>query len=279
MHVRERLLAKNKDAFFVKGYDADAFFIALSQKLGIFPPRLLAQPFTHIKSTMEMLTPYSFPGRDSQQEDVTQTPRQWIDAAIERFEKGAMSEGAFAAALKLLLAGAYESVLAFRAEYDRSPSPELGNPLCWAYVMQANTLCEKAKKASGNEMDRLFGEAEEKYRAALTIKPTMEQALNNWGNALADWARLSVGEVRADLLFAEAGKKYEAAVGIRPDMAEALFNWGSALLDQSGTKTGEEAERLFAGAAEKYQAALTIKPDMHEAFFKWGNVLLERGQS
>lgn len=279
-HVREQLLTKEKDAFFVKGYDADAFFITLSQKLGIFPPRLLAQPFTHIKSTMEMLTPYGFPGRGPEEEDVTRTPRQWIDAAIERFEKGTLSEGAFAAALKLLLAGAYESVLAFRAEYDKAPSPELADPLSWAYVMQANKLSEKAKASSPEEADRLLSQAIEKYQAALSIKPNMVQALNNWGNALADLARLKIGEeAKADLLFAEAERKYEAALALKPDMAEALFNWGSALLDQGGTKKGEDADRISAKAAEKYQAALTIKPDMHEAFFRWGNVSLEHGKS
>ena len=67
----------------------------------------------------------------------------------------------------------------------------------------------------------------------------MVQALNNWGNAFADLARLKIGEeAKADLLFAEAEKKYEAALALNPDMAEALFNWGSALLDQGGTKGG-----------------------------------------
>jgi hypothetical protein len=273
-HVHGQLLTREKDAFFVKGYDADSFFITLSQRLGIFPPRLLAQPFTHIKSTMEMLTPYLFPGRSSEEEDVTRTPRQWIDDAIERFEKGTLSEGAFAAALKLLLAGAYESVLTFRAEYDKNPSPELGDPLSWAYIMQANAYSEKAKTSSREETDRLFSQAFEKYQAALTIKPNMVQALDNWGNALSDWARMKISEgAEADPIFAEAAKKYEAALVIKPDMAEALFNWGSALLDQGGTKTGQDADRIFAKAAEKFQAALAIKPDIHEAFFKWGNAL------
>jgi tetratricopeptide (TPR) repeat protein len=223
---------------------------------------------------MEMLTPYFFPGQSSEEEDVTRTPRQWIDAAIQRFEKGTLSEGAFAAALKLLLAGAYESVLTFRAEYDKNPSPELGDPLSWAYIMQAGAYSEQAKTSSLQEADRLFSQVFEKYQAALTIKPNMVQALNNWGNALSDWARMKISEgAEADLLFAEAARKYEAALAIKPDMAEALFNWGSALLDQGGTKTGEDADRIFAKAAEKFQAALAIKPDMHEAFFKWGNVL------
>jgi tetratricopeptide (TPR) repeat protein len=273
-HVAEQLLTPGKDAFYVKGYDADSFFITLTQKLGIFPPRLLAQPFSHIKSAMEMLTPYAFPGQ-TLEEDVTRTPRQWIESAIERFEKGTLSEGAFAAALKLLLAGAYESVLEFRKEYDRAPTPELGDPLSWAYLMQGNALSEKAKTTVGEEADRLFSDAAEKYQAALAIKPNMAEALNNWGNAIADRARRTKGAA-VDSLFEEAVEKYEAALAIRRDMAEALFNWGNALLDHGGTKTGEEANRLFSEAALKYQAALEIKPDMHEAFFKWGNVLLEQ---
>jgi hypothetical protein len=273
-HVHEQLLTPGKDAFYVRGHDADSFFITLTQRLAIFPPRLLAQPFTHIKTALEMLTPYGFPGQTSE-EDVTRTPRQWIDAAIERFEKGALSEGAFAAALKLLLAGAYESVLEFRKEYDRAPSPELGDPLSWAYVMQGNALSEKAKTKTSEQAERLFLEAAEQYKAALAIKPSMAQALNNWGNAIADRARITRGD-EVDLLFDEAAEKYKAALAIKQDMAEALFNWGSALLDQGGTKAGEEADRLFSEAAEKYQAALAIRPDMHEAFFKWGNVLMEQ---
>jgi len=273
-HVEEQLLTPGKDAFYVSGYDADAFFITLTQKLKIFPPRLLAQPFTHIKSAMEMLTPYGFPGQASE-EDVTCTPRQWIDAAIERFEKGSLSEGAFGAALRLLLAGAYESVLEFRKEYDKAPSRELGDPLSWAYVMQGNTISDKAKTRTGEEADRLLSEASEKYQAALAINPNMHQALNNWGNTIADRARLKSG-TEVDVLFAEAAQKYKAALTIKQDMAEALFNWGNALLDQGGQKVGEEADRLFSEAEEKYQAALAIRPDMHEAFFKWGNVLLEQ---
>jgi tetratricopeptide (TPR) repeat protein len=274
-HVKEQLLTPGKDAFYVKGNDADSFFITLTQKLGIFPPRLLAQPFSHIKSTMEMLTPYSFPGEASE-EDVTRTPRRWIDAAIDRFEKGELSEGAFAGALKLLLAGAYESVLEFRKEYDKAPSPELGDPLCWAYVMQGNALSEKAKTKTGEQADRLYVEAMETYRSALDINPNMAQAFNNWGNALADRARINKGKANVDTLFAEASEKYQKALAIKPDMAEALFNWGCALLDQGGNKTGEEADRLFAEAAEKYQTAFTINPNMHEAFLNWGNVLLQR---
>jgi hypothetical protein len=273
-HVAEQLLQPAKDAFYVQGHDADSFFITLTQKLSIFPPRLLAQPFSHIKSAMEMLTPYGFPGQASE-EDVTRTPLRWIDAAIERFEKGTLSEGAFAAALKLLLAGAYEAVLEFRKEYEKNPTSELGDPLSWAYVMQGNALSDAARTKKGDEAARLLVEAAEKYQAALSIKPGMAAGLNNWGNALADLARIRKDD-ESDALFGQAAEKYRLALVAKPDMAEAFVNWGNALLDQGGMKSGEPADRLFSEAAEKYQAALTIRPDMHEVFFKWGNVLLEQ---
>ncbi len=37
-HVREKLLSCNKEACYVSGYDADDFFVTLTQKLNIFPP-------------------------------------------------------------------------------------------------------------------------------------------------------------------------------------------------------------------------------------------------
>jgi hypothetical protein len=37
-HVSKRLLLDGKYAFLVKGWDADSFFVSLTQKLGIFPP-------------------------------------------------------------------------------------------------------------------------------------------------------------------------------------------------------------------------------------------------
>jgi tetratricopeptide (TPR) repeat protein len=271
-HVVDQLLMPEKDAFYVKGYDADSFFITLTQKLKIFPPRLLAQPFSHVKSAMEMLTPYAFPGQ-TLEEDVTRTPRQWIEAAINQYERGKISDGAFAAALRLLLAGAYEKVLEYRSEYDRDPTPELAGPLSWAYVMQGNALSAKAKTMTGDEAERLFLEAEQKYQLALGIKPNMAEALNNWGNAIADRARRRKGQ-DVDQLFAEASEKYAAAILAKPDLAEALLNWGNALLDYGATKTGEDADPVFSEAAAKYQAALELRPDLHE-FFRSGNIVVD----
>ncbi len=129
----------------------------------------------------------------------------------------------------------------------------------------------------GEEADRLFELAEEKYEAALRIKPDKHEALYNWGNALFAQGKQKLGE-EADRLFTLAGEKYEAALRIKPDMHEALGSWGNALLAQAQMRSGEETNRLFTLAGEKYEAALRIKPDKYEALNNWGTLLLERAK-
>ena len=44
IHVRERLLAADKGAYFVRGFDADLFFVELAQRLECFPPAYVERP-------------------------------------------------------------------------------------------------------------------------------------------------------------------------------------------------------------------------------------------
>ena len=48
---------------------------------------------------------------------------------------------------------------------------------------------------TGEDPDRLFAAAYEKYEQALQIKPDKHEALNNWGNALNEQAKTRTGEV------------------------------------------------------------------------------------
>ena len=287
-HVSRKLLGEGKDAFFVNGWDADSFFVTLTQKLGIFPPSLLQQPFTHLDRIFQMLSPFDVTTlpqtalgelgglpREVSEEDVTRTPREWIHRAITEIEQAGQL---VADAGRMFMAGDYDGVVALRGQYEVQPSQELAEPLSWAYVMQGDSLSSRAKTKTGGEADRLFAQAGEKYAAALAIKPDKHEAFNNWGAVLTAQAKTKTGE-EADRLFAQAGEKYAAALAIKPDKHVALNNWGVALSYQAKTKTGEEADRLFARAGEKYAAALAINPDKHEAFDNWGNALSDQAKT
>jgi len=87
-HVQSGLLQKNKGAFYVKGYDADEFFVKLARELDCFPPDLIARPFSHLDSLLKMLTPYDLRISSTEAEsDAWATTRTFVEAAIHRYEK------------------------------------------------------------------------------------------------------------------------------------------------------------------------------------------------
>ena len=276
-HVRQRLLVDGKYAFYVKGFDADDFFVTLAQRLNSFPPDFVSKPFSHLDSMLEMITPYTLPGQ-TMQVNVADEARKLIRTAINTHENIQKAPSKEILARTYLMEGKYDEVIALFSRETGSLTPEFTELASWAYIMQGNALSDQAETKTGVEADRLFAQAGEKYQAALKIKPEMHEALNNWGLALSAQAETKTG-VEADRLFAQAGEKYQAALKIKPEMHEALYNWGSALSAQAKTKTGVEADRLFAQAGEKYQAALKIKPDKHEALNNWGSALSDQAET
>ena len=296
-HVREGILDQSKDAFFTKGFDADSFFVALTRELGLFPPDLVARPFSYIDRALTSITPFtdSSQGSTGFTDDVMRTPRTWVRVAIAQYEKPtweiitgvtpSLVQGTersvlhAVAAQYLLMAGKYEQVLTFQHEYDASPSPELANVLSMAYVMHGNSLLDRAK---GNleVSDPLFAEARKMYEAALAVNPERHEALHNWGNLLLDQAKIKGGE-EGDRLLDAAEEKYRLAFECskRP---EVLINWGNLLLERAKSKPSEQADQFFAAAESKYKEALGLKPDMADLpsmAVNWGNVLLDRAKT
>ena len=276
-HVRQRLLVDGKYAFYIKGFDADDFFVTLAQRLNSFPPDFVSKPFSHLDSMLEMITPYTLPGQTTQV-NVTDEARKLIRTAIDTHENIQKAPSKELLARTYLMEGKYGEVISLFTKEKGSLTPEFTELASWAYLMQGNALFEQAQTKTGDEAYRLFALAGKKYQAALKIKPDKHEALYNWGLALFEQAQTKTGD-EAYRLFALAGKKYQAALKIKPDKHEALNNWGLALSAQAKTKTGKEADRLFAQAVEKYQAALKIKPNLYEAINSWGLALADQARS
>src|SRR3954447_13435698 len=278
-HAAE-LISKQRRAYYVRGYDADRFFVELARALDCFPPDIISKPFSHLNTFLELLMP--FPPMPDSPHDLKEAARARIQMAIDTFELGerpADAEELLPEALDvsaLLLAGKLDEVLhLFEASPD--PAPELRDAAAWAHVTGGYALYEEAKNAAvtsttPDEVDRLWTEACGRYAEAVRIKPDKHDALNNWGIALADWAKTKTGD-QADRLTTEACGRYAEAVRIKPDKHEALNNWGLVLADWAKTKTGDEADRLRTEACGRYAEAVRIKPDKHVALYNWGNAL------
>lgn len=136
-----------------------------------------------------------------------------------------------------------------------------GATMTQQYIEQANKLSDEALTREGQEADRLFESAYQKYVAAMEIDPNESDIPYNWGIALADQARTKDGE-DMDRLFSLAYEKYAAAAGIEPRDYEILHNWGVALMDHGDHRTGEQADKLYAEAEEKFIKADTLSSDL-----------------
>lgn len=266
-HIQKKLLINGKDSYLVQGYDADDFFVNLAQELNCFPPDFVETPFTHLENLLEVVLPYALPGRDSGLEAI---PKKLLRDAIEKIEKPA------ALALRannLLLAGDFESVIAMGAGADETLPHELAQLIAWGYVSAGNKVASEARNKSGEEADRLWTTAGEKYEEALKIDPKKDAALYNWGSALSTQATTKSGD-EADRLWALAAEKYAAALKIKPKKFEALYNWGASLAYQARTKSGDEADQLWALAGMKYKAALKVNPESDDVLYDWGVALM-----
>jgi hypothetical protein len=177
-HVQDGLLVSGKDCFCVQGFDADDFFVALAQGLGCFPPAFVQTPFTHLENLLEPVLPYSEPGKDSSLEAI---PKKLLRDAIDKIEK----PGSLALrARDLLMSGNFNSVIEMETELATTPTNELADLIAWGYVSAGNAFDSEAQSKSGEEADRLWALAGEKYAAALKIQPDKFVALYNWGNAI-----------------------------------------------------------------------------------------------
>jgi len=275
------LISRERCAYFVRGYDADRFFVELARALDCFPPEIVSKPFSHLSGFLELLMP--FPPMPGSQEDLKEAARLRIQKAIDTFEIGAVASPNETELRpesldlwSLALAGKYDEVLQV---YEELPNPpdEARNAAAWAHIGRGNALLGLARAAvddppQKSEVDRLFEQACSEYKAALDVNSQLDAALYNWGNALGDWARTKSGE-EADRHWREACECYAEAVRINPNKHEAFYNWGSTLDDWAGTKSGEEADGLWREACERYAEAVRIRPDMQEAFYNWGIAL------
>lgn len=98
-----------------------------------------------------------------------------------------------------------------------------GNRISIYLIYRANRLMEQAQQKTGTEAEELFRSAEEKYQAALAIKPDDHEVHYNWGCALLAQAQQKLG-ADAEGLIRAAEEKHQAALAIKPDYHTALYN-------------------------------------------------------
>jgi tetratricopeptide (TPR) repeat protein len=283
-HVLEGILQpSDKFGFYVKGHDADSFFLELVRKLKLAEPQIISRPFSHLKEAIESIADFSI---DDRSVDMVKETKTWVASAIKGFEEGhgfADIAGAQKEAIdsdelirktrEIWLSEKIDEIDALYDTVKQSGIEEARQNLAYALNDWGVNLGNLAKTKEGQEAEDLFKEAVEKFAKALEIKPDFHIAYNNWGTYLGNLAGQKAGREAEDL-FKEAFDKYARALEIKPDFHIAYHNWGTYLGNLAGLKEGKDAEDLFKKAFEKYARALEIKPDNHDTYKNWGANLL-----
>ena len=301
-----KFLARSTCAFTPK-VDADRFLIELAQEFKIWPPKVFDAPIVHLLDSLEMLTAYPVGGERGATFDLLASHRrnlEWMrDAEGQR-------RGRIEGLTTAYLEGRYEEVVQ-RVEVIQRTGPvdrETLDLAYWSALGMGTQLAEAgdytaairweeratalsdephealynwglslaamARLSSGEEAERLFSEACDKYGRAIVIKPDDNETLNNWGIALAGMATLTAG-VEAERFYAEACDKFYRAVALKPDQHRTAYNWGITVADKAKRATGDEAVELLMKACEQYRCAVEIRPDYYEARNNWGVTLVE----
>ena len=273
-HVRDHLVGQDKDAFFTKGFDADSFFVRLTRELNVFPPDLVARPFTYLERALASIAPFVEPGSTGSvsEDDVMTTPRVWIKNAITQFELPAweiITGGASSdlrgqdratlhavAARYLLMAGRHEDVLNFRKEFDASPSPALADVLSLAYVLRGNALLDRAKATSDAEQsDHFFADAQSNYESAIAVKPDRSGGASQLGEPAVGSGKAHDRRGRRPIVQC-GGSEVRAGLGIDPRRHDVLVNWGSVVGQSKVQRECGDRQEYFSAAQDNIPGRL-----------------------
>ena len=250
-HILQNILTpEEKYGYYLKGYNADDFFLNLVRKLKLPEPQILSTPFSHLKEEIENIGNFLVnrmalnpDGLISESKiDATSKVKKWTDIAIEGFEKGRGFQD---------LKGAQKETINREEIIHKSQNILLDNRFDIIDSQFINEIkSSKSKKAINN----------------------IVHSLSDWSLELAKTARTKKGKV-ADNLNNESIKKLEIALKIKPDDYEVINNLGTIYAEIAKKKKCSEVKD-FKTAFDCFNKSLLIKPNYYKALYNWGTVLI-----
>ncbi len=284
-NVKEFLNSANTNAYYIEGYDSDAFMLKLNESLGLGQPKILDTPFSSLKEMIEGINDIDDEEHFKGVRERLEIAKKYIDKAIKQFEENKpiqienipieqkeLNVGKLKKdIINLLISEDYELQKIERIEEKAIELDDDGvnSLLSGLYFNWGNNLGDLAETKEGKEAEELYNQVFDKFQKAVEIKPDDYDALYNWGTYLGKLAETKEGK-EAEELYNQAFDKFQKVVEIKPDDHEALYNWGTYLGNLARTKEGKEADELYNQAFDKFQKAIDIKPDKHGSLYNWG---------
>ena len=281
--VQKFLTTPCTNAYYIKGYDADAFMLKLNELLSLPQPEILEKPFSSLKAMLCGINDINDEENFKGVKERLEISKKNIEKSIRQFEENKLvivDENELVIdklkkeIIGIIIAETYDKqqITTIEKKAMTINDASVNSQLSWLYLSWGNYIADLAKTKESKDVDDLFRQGFEKFQKAIEIKPDLYEVFNNWGSNLGNLARTKEGNVAEDF-YRQTFEKFQKAIEIKPDLNEAFINWGICLGDLAKSKEGNEADNLYLQAFEKFQKAIEIKPDMHEAFHNWGTYL------
>lgn len=304
--VQEFLSKPNSNAYFIKGYDSDAFMIKLNNALGLAQPEILDKPFSSLKGMLSNIVDIDDKEHFRGVKERLEIALKNVDQAIAEYEtvskninktiKEDMSQGGLGKPtielgegvskelqvdrlkreiISLITSGSYDEnrIISIENKAIFLEDDKVNNLIAALNYEWANSLSELAERNLDVEAEQLYLKSIDKYKKAVEIIPDFYQALYNWAHTLLDLAKIKSKD-EAENYYQQANDIHECLFEIDPLDYTVHFGWGTSLAGLAKTKSKNEAEKFYKEALKKYERASGFSPNNDSILFNWGNALV-----
>jgi len=273
-HILQNILTpEEKYGYYLKGYNADDFFLNLVRKLKLPEPQILSTPFSHLKEEIENIGKFLVNDIALSQDalkseskiDATSKVKKWTNIAIEGFEKGRGFQDLKGAqketinrerlihqSQNIIFSNRFDIIDSqFISEIKSSKSKKAINNIVHSLSDWGLQLAKIAGTKEGKDANNLNNESIKKLKIALDIKPDDYVVINNLGTIYAEIAtKKKCSEIKD---FQIAFNNFNKSLSIKPNYYKALYNWGTVLMRIAQKKEGEEKKNLLTEAISKFK--------------------------
>lgn len=265
--VSKFLSDPHKNAYYIKGYDADAFMLKLNQELGLEQPQILSKPFSSLKDMLEEINDINDEDHFKPVKERLEIAKKNVSKAIEQFEEGKLDmttserelqiDNLKQEIIELSIAENYDEtkIALIEKQVKELNDQSLNESLARLYFDWGYELGNLAGIEKGVNKEKLLNKAIEKYKKATQFNPENKKAFNNWGVDLELLSETKKGKEK-EVLLNNSIEKYEEAIKIDPYYGSPFYGIGTNLMLRAKLKKGDEREKLFDFAFEKLQKAI-----------------------
>lgn len=271
--VKEKLFSNSRtNAYHIKGYDSDSFFLKLHSELNLKTPEIFNKPFSFLDKMMAQVTDILVDEKNEHKSlfdnirNRMEISKEQVLEAIETIENRDDENELIQEIIETTLKKDFSEEIAqklrnqIKDEYTNA-SKALGH----FYNSWGSFLLQQAEnEKDDNKLEQSFKIIEQ----ALELNPEDVSILNNWATILSELALVR----KEKELYIKSLSIFEKASRLDPKNAVIYNNWGNVLI--KGAKQ-ENSKELYQESFEKYKKSSELSPLNSNVYFNWGTSLLE----